>query len=180
MAYWSVLGGSGRNGLSRSHLYVCMYVCVCVCVYIYIYIYIYTHTYITSRETLAEARADPSFCLLVCIWFLVWRFSMSQCVGHYSIQIARADPPSSRNNGTQRASRRVAETTSRPEQKQPWTDSPKLWIGQRSICEWEHLREMGGAPRNPAPRNQWLVRIVKPLGCHCTDGHLTSREFTED
>ena len=41
------------------------------------------------------------------------------------------------------------------------------------------LREMGGAPRNPAPRNHfWGVWIVKPLGWHCTDGHLTSRDFT--
>ena len=31
------------------------------------------------------------------------------------------------------------------------------------------LREMGGAPRNPAPRNPFLARIVKPSGCHCTD-----------
>ena len=38
---------------------------------------------------------------------------------------------------------------------------------------------MGGAPRNPAPRNHFLVRIVKPSGCHCTDGHLTSGVFTE-
>ena len=38
---------------------------------------------------------------------------------------------------------------------------------------------MGGAPRNPAPRNHLLVWIVKPSGCHCTDGHLTSRAFTE-
>ena len=28
---------------------------------------------------------------------------------------------------------------------------------------------MGGAPRNPAPRNHFLVRIVKPSGWHCTD-----------
>ena len=32
---------------------------------------------------------------------------------------------------------------------------------------------MGDAPRN-------LVWIVKPSGCNCTDGHLTSRVFTED
>ena len=38
-------------------------------------------------------------------------------------------------------------------------------------------REMGGAPRNPAPRNHFLVRIVKPSGCHCTDGHLTILVF---
>ena len=31
------------------------------------------------------------------------------------------------------------------------------------------LREMGGAPRNPAPRSHFLVWIVKPSGCHCTD-----------
>ena len=31
-----------------------------------------------------------------------------------------------------------------------------------------------------APRNHLLVRIVKPSRCHCTDGHLTSRVFTED
>ena len=43
------------------------------------------------------------------------------------------------------------------------------------------VREMGGAPRNSAPSNHFfLVRIVKPSGCHCTDGHLTSRVFTED
>ena len=28
---------------------------------------------------------------------------------------------------------------------------------------------MGGAPRNPAPRNHFLVCIVKLSGCHCTD-----------
>ena len=27
---------------------------------------------------------------------------------------------------------------------------------------------MGGAPRNPAPRNHLLVWVVKPSGCHCT------------
>ena len=37
------------------------------------------------------------------------------------------------------------------------------------------IREMGGAPMNPAPRNHFLVWIVKPSGCHCTDGHSTSR-----
>ena len=31
------------------------------------------------------------------------------------------------------------------------------------------LREMGGARRNLAPRNHFLVWIVKPSGCHCTD-----------
>ena len=31
------------------------------------------------------------------------------------------------------------------------------------------LREMGGDPRNPAPRNHLLVCIVKPSGCHCID-----------
>ena len=30
------------------------------------------------------------------------------------------------------------------------------------------VREMGGAPRNPAPGNLCLVWIVKPSGCHCT------------
>ena len=42
------------------------------------------------------------------------------------------------------------------------------------------LREMGGAPRNPAPGNHFLAWIVQPSGCHCTNGHLTSRVFTED
>ena len=40
------------------------------------------------------------------------------------------------------------------------------------------LREMGGAPRNLAPRSRFLVWVVKPSGCHCTDGHLTSGAFT--
>ena len=31
------------------------------------------------------------------------------------------------------------------------------------------LREIGGAPRNPAPMNHLLVWIVKPSGCDCTD-----------
>ena len=31
------------------------------------------------------------------------------------------------------------------------------------------LREMGGAPRNPAPRNHFSAWIVEPSGCHCTD-----------
>ena len=39
---------------------------------------------------------------------------------------------------------------------------------------------MGVAPRNPAPRNHLLARIVKPSGCHCTDGHLTSRVLAQD
>ena len=42
------------------------------------------------------------------------------------------------------------------------------------------IGEMGGAPRNLAPRNHLLVWIVKPPGCHCTDWHVTSRVFTED
>ena len=42
------------------------------------------------------------------------------------------------------------------------------------------LRETGGAPGNPAPRKHFLVWIVKPAGCHCTDVHLTSRVFPED
>ena len=40
--------------------------------------------------------------------------------------------------------------------------------------------KMGGAPRNLAPRSRVWVWIVKPSGCHCTDGHLTSRVVTED
>ena len=44
----------------------------------------------------------------------------------------------------------------------------------------DKLRGMEGAPRNPAPRCHFLVQIVKPSGCLCTDGHLTSRVFTED
>ena len=31
------------------------------------------------------------------------------------------------------------------------------------------IREMGGAPRNPALRNHLLAWIVKPSGCHCKD-----------
>ena len=42
------------------------------------------------------------------------------------------------------------------------------------------LREMGGAPTNLAPRSHFLVWILKPSGCHFTDGHLASRVFTED
>ena len=48
------------------------------------------------------------------------------------------------------------------------------------IMLYDIIREMGGAPRNAAPRNHFLVWIVKPSGFHCTDGHLTSRVFTED
>ena len=49
------------------------------------------------------------------------------------------------------------------------------------MCIYIYIyNEMGGAPRNPAPRNHLFVWIVKPSGCHCTDGHLTSRVFTED
>ena len=44
-------------------------------------------------------------------------------------------------------------------------------------CITPLAREMGGAPRNPAPRNHLLVGIAKPSGCHCTDGHLASRGF---
>ena len=31
------------------------------------------------------------------------------------------------------------------------------------------LREVGDAPRNPAPRNHFLVWILKSPGCHCPD-----------
>ena len=31
------------------------------------------------------------------------------------------------------------------------------------------VRDMGGAPRNPAPRKHFLAWIVKSSGCHCTD-----------
>ena len=48
--------------------------------------------------------------------------------------------------------------------------------GRPAGCAWlagspaaPFLREMGGAPRNPAPRNHFLVWIVKSPGCHCTD-----------
>ena len=40
-----------------------------------------------------------------------------------------------------------------------------------------HMREIRGAPRNPAPGNHFLVRIVKLSGCHCTDGHSTKQSF---
>ena len=38
------------------------------------------------------------------------------------------------------------------------------------IYKWTttSIRELGGAPRNPAPRNRFLAWIVKPSGCHCT------------
>ena len=45
----------------------------------------------------------------------------------------------------------------------------------RWTAEFAHLRKLEGAPRNPSPRNHSLMWIVKPSGCHCTDGHLTSR-----
>ena len=32
-----------------------------------------------------------------------------------------------------------------------------------------NIRDMGGAPRNPAPRNHFFVWIVKPSGCRYTD-----------
>ena len=48
--------------------------------------------------------------------------------------------------------------------------------GRPSACLWSTCiaREMGGAPRNPAPRSHFLVWIVTPSSCHCTDRHLTS------
>ena len=46
----------------------------------------------------------------------------------------------------------------------------RLWQTRcLSLTAGQPLREMGGAPRNPAPRNHFLVWIVKPSGCHCTD-----------
>ena len=38
---------------------------------------------------------------------------------------------------------------------------------------------MGGAPRNPAPRNHFLVRIVKPSGCQCTDASGGTKNTVE-
>ena len=49
-----------------------------------------------------------------------------------------------------------------------------------SVATVTRVREMGGAPRNPAPRNHFWVWIVKPSRCHCAEWHLTSRVFTED
>ena len=40
----------------------------------------------------------------------------------------------------------------------------------------QRTREMGGAPRNPAPRNHFLVWIVKSPGCHCRDA-LGGKEY---
>ena len=40
--------------------------------------------------------------------------------------------------------------------------------GRGRRTAWEN-KEMGGAPRNPAPRNHFLVWIVKPSGSHCAD-----------
>ena len=31
------------------------------------------------------------------------------------------------------------------------------------------VRQMGGAPRNPASKNHFVVWIVESSGCHCTD-----------
>ena len=53
-----------------------------------------------------------------------------------------------------------------------------IWSSENPDCS--DLREMGGAPRNLAPRNHFLVRIVKPSDCHCTDWHFTNIVFTED
>ena len=39
----------------------------------------------------------------------------------------------------------------------------------RGACPRSEIREMGGAPRNPAPRNHFLVWTVKSSGCHCAD-----------
>ena len=56
-------------------------------------------------------------------------------------------------------------------------DESELKVNPRNL---NPIREMGGAPRNLAPRNHFLAWIVKPSGRPCTDGHLTSRAFTED
>ena len=42
------------------------------------------------------------------------------------------------------------------------------------------VREVGGAPRNPAPRNHFLVWIVKPSGCHCTDAFGEKKSQSAD
>ena len=49
------------------------------------------------------------------------------------------------------------------------------YLGLRHLYVWRYswihldIGEMGCAPRNLAPRNHFLVRIVKPSGCHCQD-----------
>ena len=45
---------------------------------------------------------------------------------------------------------------------------PRRAMTGRARPEGPQVGEMGGAPSNPAPRNHFLVRIVKPSGCHCT------------
>ena len=54
--------------------------------------------------------------------------------------------------------------------------SPRSLEGRRSP---EVARELGGAPRNLAPRNHLWVSIVKPSGCRCT-GAFGGNEFRRD
>ena len=46
-----------------------------------------------------------------------------------------------------------------------------VWYGR------VEYREVGGAPKNLAPRNHFLAWIVKPSGCHCTDVALDKQSF---
>ena len=36
---------------------------------------------------------------------------------------------------------------------------------------------MGGAPKSPAPRSHFSVRVAEPSGCNCTDGALDKQSF---
>ena len=48
-------------------------------------------------------------------------------------------------------------------------DPVRVHVRDRAEQLLHHLGEMGGAPRNPAPRKHFLLWTVKPSGCHCTD-----------
>ena len=56
-----------------------------------------------------------------------------------------------------------------PRPRHTYDDRPRDRRDVHSLLRLHGIREMGGAPRNPAPRNHFFVRIVKPAGCHCTD-----------
>ena len=85
----------------------------------------------------------------------------------YYNQLSARDRSLMRGDSPPRAAHGAAD-----DEKRRHTRAPRQW----SRCEPLRLRETGGAPRNLAPRTHFLVWIVKPSGCHCTDA-LGGKEY---
>ena len=123
------------------------YSCMYMYIYIYIYIYAYTCVYVYVDVYVYNIYI---YIYIFCIYVYMYR-----CVCIYIYIYICVRMP--RWRGLCRMSPSARSTHFLRTQQPHWSSA---------------IREMEGAPRSPAPKNHFLVRSVKPSGCHCTDGHF--------